>query len=167
MSHVPARACVANASSIISEIMKYLDVFLQKMRRWHTIDPYRTSYPQRREDKTMLRIMCKGKIHKAHITKKDLHYHGSIGIDKKLLHAADMLAGEKVQVLNINNGMRFETYCIEEKLNSGIIALYGPAARLGAIGDTVIIISYGLMDTTEAKKLRPKIAHVDKNNRIV
>ena len=110
--------------------------------------------------------MCKGKIHKAHITKKDLHYQGSIGIDARLLRAADMLAGEKVQVLNINNGMRFETYTIEEKPGSGIIALYGPAARLGAIGDTVIIISYGLMDTLEAKKLRPKIVHVDKNNKI-
>ena len=115
----------------------------------------------------MLRIMCRGKIHKAHITKKDLHYHGSIGIDGKLLRAADMLAGERVQVLNINNGMRFETYCIEEKAHSGIVSLYGPAARLGAIGDTVIIISYVLMDTNEAKKLRPKIVHVNKDNKIV
>ncbi|MBU4376998.1 MAG: aspartate 1-decarboxylase [Candidatus Omnitrophica bacterium] len=115
----------------------------------------------------MLRIMCKGKIHKAYITKKDLHYQGSIGIDKDLLAAADMLAGEKVQVLNINNGIRFETYCVEEKSGSGLISLYGPAARLGAIGDTVIIISYGIMDTDEAKNLKPKVVHVDKNNGIL
>ncbi len=114
----------------------------------------------------MLRIMCKGKIHRAHITKKDLHYHGSIGIDKKLLIAADMLPNEKVQVLNINNGSRFETYCIEEKAGSGIIALYGPAAKMGDIGDTVIIISYGIMDAGEAKNLKVNIVHVDKRNRI-
>lgn len=115
----------------------------------------------------MLRIMCKGKIHKVRITKKDLHYQGSIGIDKKLLKAADMLAGEKVQVLNMNTGIRFETYCIEEKPGSGTIALYGPAARLGAAGDVIIIISYGIMDTNEAKKLKAKVVHVGKNNRII
>ncbi len=115
----------------------------------------------------MLRIMCKGKIHKVYITKKELHYQGSIGIDTDLLNAADMLAGEKVQVLNVNNGTRFETYCIKEKAGSGAISLYGPAARLGAIGDAVIIISYGIMDNDEAKNLKPKIVRVDKNNRIL
>lgn len=115
----------------------------------------------------MLRIMCKGKIHKARVTKRDPGYHGSIGIDKKLLMAADMLPNEKVQVLNSNNGSRFETYCIEEKAGSGTIALYGPAAKMGATGNTVIIISYGVMDTNEAKKLKAKIVHVDKNNKII
>lgn len=115
----------------------------------------------------MMRIMCKGKIHKAYITKKDLHYQGSIGIDRELLEAADIMEGEKVHVLNLNNGIRFETYCIKEKAGSGAVSLYGPAARLGAIGDAVIIISYGIMDTAEAEKLKPKVVRVDKNNKIL
>jgi aspartate 1-decarboxylase len=115
----------------------------------------------------MLRIMCNGKIHNARITKRDLHYHGSIGIDKKLLKAADILPSERVQVLNANNGSRFETYCIEEKAGSGTIALYGPAAKRGAIGDTIIIISYGVMDTNEAKNIKVKVVHVDKKNSII
>lgn len=115
----------------------------------------------------MLRIMCRGKIHNVRVTKTDLHYHGSIGIDKKLLKGADMLPGERVQVLNANNGTRFETYCIEEKTGSGTIALYGPAAKRGRIGDVVIIISYGVMNTNEAKKLKTKIVHVDKKNRMI
>lgn len=115
----------------------------------------------------MLLTMRKGKIHKAHITKKELNYQGSIGIDKKLLAAAEIFSGEKVQVVNLNNGQRFETYCIEEKENSGIISLYGPAARLGEIGDTIIIISYALMESAEAKKLKAKVVHVDEGNRII
>ncbi len=110
--------------------------------------------------------MCKGKIHRARITKRDLHYHGSIGIDKKLLAAADMLPNEKVQVLNLNNGARFETYCIEEKAGSGTIALYGPAAKLGVIGDIIIIISYGIMNSDEAMKIKARIVHVNKKNKI-
>ena len=110
----------------------------------------------------MLRTLCKSKIHKVRITKRNLNYHGSIGIDKKLLNAADILPNEKVQVVNLNNGVRFETYCIEEKAGSGTIALYGPAARLGSIDDIVIIISYGLMDAKEAKGLRVKVVHVDR-----
>lgn len=115
----------------------------------------------------MLITMRKGKIHKAHITKKKLNYEGSIGIDKKLLNAAGILPNEKVQVLNLNNGKRFETYCIEERESSGIIALYGPAARLGEIDDIVIIISYGLTESSEAKKLKAKTVYVDKDNRII
>ncbi len=115
----------------------------------------------------MLITMRKAKIHKARITKRELNYQGSIGIDKKLLSAGEILPNEKVQVVNLNNGERFETYCIEEKENSGIIALYGPAARLGEIGDTIIIISYALMEPSEAKKPKPKTVYVDKNNKII
>ena len=114
----------------------------------------------------MLVTLCKSKIHKARITKKELAYHGSIGIDKKLLDAAEILPNEKVQVVNLNNGHRFETYCIQESEGSGTIALYGPAARLGEIGDTVIIISYGTMEPAEAKKLKLKVVHVSKDNGI-
>ena len=115
----------------------------------------------------MLITMCKSKIHKARITKKELDYHGSIGVDKKLLNAADIMPNEKVQVVNLNNGSRFETYCMEEKEGSGTIALYGPAARLGEIGDTIIIISYGHMESDVAKNQKIKVIHVDKNNRAV
>ena len=89
-----------------------------------------------------LRTMRKSKIHRARITKKDIHYEGSIGIDKALLEAAGIYKDEMVQVLNINNGARFETYVIEEQKNSGVVSLYGPAAHLGEVGDLIIIISY-------------------------
>ena len=115
----------------------------------------------------MLVTMCKGKIHKARVTKKELNYHGSIGIDKRLLVAADILPNEKVQVVNLNNGIRFETYCVEEKEGSGTVALYGPAARLGEIDDIIIIISYGLMEFAEARKLKVKVVHVDNNNKVI
>jgi aspartate 1-decarboxylase len=111
--------------------------------------------------------MCKSKIHKAQITKKELNYQGSIGIDKKLLDAAEILPNEKVQVVNLNNGSRIETYCMEEEEGSGAITLYGPAARLGEIGDTIIIISYCIIEPAKAKNLKVKIIHVDGYNRIV
>lgn len=115
----------------------------------------------------MLRIMCKSKIHRATITKVDLHYEGSIGIDKKLLKAADMRPNEIVQVVNINNGSRFETYAIEEPSGSGVIGLYGAAAHLGKAGDLVIILSYGLMDDKKSEELILKTVRVDSKNRIV
>ena len=112
----------------------------------------------------MLRIMCKSKIHRARVTKTDLHYEGSIGVDKKLLDAASIYPGEIVQVLNANNGARFETYVIEEKDGSGEIILYGPAARLGSVGDPIIIISKGLF---EAKEIPKFLKELDKGNDIV
>ena len=115
---------------------------------------------------TVFRQMIKSKIHGARITKKELHYKGSIGIDKVLLSKSDIIPGEKVQVLNFNNGQRFETYVIEEKENSGIIALYGPAARLGEIGDIVCIVSYVYADYIDVAKLKEKIVIVNKNNKI-
>ena len=115
----------------------------------------------------MLRLMCKSKIHKAHITKTNLLYEGSIGIDKKLLDASNIYPNEVVQVLNANNGARFETYVIEEKENSGQIILYGPAARLGEPGDTVIILSKALLEAKEIQNLKIKVVYVDENNAIV
>lgn len=112
----------------------------------------------------MLRQILKSKIHNARITKKELYYEGSIGIDKALLLRSDMLPGEKVQVLDFNNGARFETYVIEEKENSGIIALYGPAARCAEIGDSICVLSYALISEEEIEKVKPKIIFVDKNN---
>ena len=105
----------------------------------------------------MLREILKSKIHNAKITKKELYYEGSIGIDKVLLLKSDILPGEKVQVLNFNNGARFQTYVIEEKEDSGIIALYGPAARCAEIGDRICILSYALINEREIDKIKPKI----------
>ena len=114
----------------------------------------------------VFRQMLKAKIHGAVITKKELDYRGSIGIDKALLNKSDMLPGEKVQVLNFNNGERFETYIIEEKENSGTIALYGPAARLAEVGDKVCIISYVLVSSQEAQIIKPEVVIVDKENKV-
>ena len=115
----------------------------------------------------MLRIMCKSKIHRATITKADLHYEGSIGIDKALIAAADLYPGEIVQVVNINNGSRFETYVIEEPEGSGTIGLYGAAAHLGKEGDLVIILSSLLVAENEARSLQLKTVYVDRQNRLV
>ena len=114
----------------------------------------------------MLRFMCRTKIHKARITKTDLHYEGSITIAKELLDASGMLPNEIVQVININTGTRFETYVIKGKMNSGI-ALNGGAARLGEIGDPLIILSYAFIDEKEMKKFKPRVIALDKNNRIL
>ncbi|MDD5495556.1 MAG: aspartate 1-decarboxylase [Candidatus Omnitrophica bacterium] len=113
----------------------------------------------------MLRLMCKSKIHRAKITKIDLHYEGSIGIDKNLLKTSDIYPNEIVQVVNINNGARFETYAIEEPSGSGTIALYGAAAHLGKIGDLIIIFSYGVLDDEKSRNLKMKVLRVDSSNK--
>jgi aspartate 1-decarboxylase len=97
----------------------------------------------------------------------DLHYDGSIGIDKDLLKAGDIYPGEMVQVVNINNGSRFETYVIEEEAGSGSIGLYGAAAHLGKVGDLVIILSYGFMDDASARKNKLKVIKVGPDNRLL
>ena len=114
----------------------------------------------------MLRIMCKSKIHRASITKVDLNYEGSIGIDKKLLKASNIYPNEIVQVVNINNGARFETYAIEEPAGSGTIGLYGAAAHLGKPKDLVIILSYGLVDEIQARGMKLTTIKVDDKNKI-
>jgi aspartate 1-decarboxylase len=115
----------------------------------------------------ILKQMLFSKIHGATITERDLHYKGSIGIDKALLKKSGIAEGEKVQVLNVNNGARFETYAIEEKENSGVIALYGPAARCGEAGDKVIIISYVLATMDEIGNIKPAVVIVNERNEIV
>ncbi|RKX41673.1 MAG: aspartate 1-decarboxylase [Verrucomicrobia bacterium] len=115
----------------------------------------------------MQRIMKKSKIHTATITGLELYYEGSITIDRDLMDMADMLPGEQVQVVNLNNGERLVTYTISGERGSGVIELNGPAARLAAIGDKVIIISYGNYDDAEAKTLEPIVVFVDENNRAV
>lgn len=114
----------------------------------------------------MTREMFRSKIHRATVTMSELYYEGSITVDIELLKAADILPYEKVQVVNLNNGSRLETYTLEAEAGSGMICLNGPAARLGAVGDEIIIISYSQMTDEEAKKHKPKIVLVDKNNKI-
>lgn len=108
--------------------------------------------------------ILKSKIHRATITGADLNYEGSISIDKKLLEAANILPYELVQVVNINNGQRFETYAIEDAPGSGQIKLNGAAARLGHVGDLIIILSYATLSVDEAKKFKPSIVQVDSRN---
>ncbi|OGX15008.1 MAG: aspartate 1-decarboxylase [Omnitrophica WOR_2 bacterium RBG_13_41_10] len=114
----------------------------------------------------MLRQVLKSKIHNATVTKKELYYEGSIGIDKALLLKSNILPNEKVQVVNLNNGARLETYVIGEKENSGIIALYGPAARQGEVGDRICIILYGLAEDNEVKLIKPQVILLDDKNKI-
>ena len=114
----------------------------------------------------MLRFICKSKIHRVKVTDANLKYMGSITIDGKLLESADILPNEKVQVVNLNNGSRIETYCMAGRRGSGVICMNGAAARWAQKGDEVIIISYGLMETADAKKFRPRIIFVDEKNRI-
>lgn len=113
----------------------------------------------------MIRTMLKSKIHMATLTGTELYYEGSIRIDQDLLDAADMLPGEQVQVVNLNSGSRLFTYTIVGERGSGVVELNGPAARLGAVGDKVIIISYAQMNEAEARGLQPRIVHVDADNR--
>src|SRR6266566_1962149 len=114
----------------------------------------------------MQRTMCKGKIHRATVTQADLNYVGSITIDQDLLDASDIYPYEQVQVVNINNGARLETYTIPGARGSGVICLNGAAARLNAVGDLVIIISYAQCNEEEIRSLVPHIVFVDEYNRI-
>ncbi len=114
----------------------------------------------------MLITFCKSKIGHAHVTEAELYYEGSITVDEDLLKAVDILPGEKVEVLNLNNGTRLETYAIAGESGSGRICLNGPAARCGFVGDKIIILSYALMDTGEAKTAKTKTVYLDEKNRI-
>lgn len=109
----------------------------------------------------------KSKIHRAKVTQAELNYVGSITIDEELMEAAGLIENEKVQVVNINNGERLETYVIRGKRGSGVICLNGPAARKAQVGDVVIVISYATMDFEEAKKFKPSVIFPDENNRLI
>ena len=112
--------------------------------------------------------VLKSKIHRAVVTRADLNYIGSITIDEELMDAANLIENEKVQIVNINNGERFETYVIRGKRNSGEIILNGPAARKVAVGDIVIIVSYATIDFEEAKSFKPRVIFPDtETNRLI
>jgi aspartate 1-decarboxylase len=114
----------------------------------------------------MMRTMFKSKIHRATVTDANLNYVGSITIDRDLMDAAEIIENEKVQIVNNNNGARFETYVIPGERGSGVICLNGAAARLSHPGDVIIIISYGIFEDEEAKKLKPTAVIVDEKNRV-
>jgi aspartate 1-decarboxylase len=115
----------------------------------------------------MLRTMFKSKIHRATVTHADLHYIGSLTVDQDLLDAADLLPGEQVSVVDIENGNRFETYLIAGERGSGVIGVNGAAAHLAGVGDLVIVISYAQLDDAEARAFVPTVVHVDEHNSIV
>ncbi len=113
-----------------------------------------------------MRIMLKSKIHRARVTHANVDYEGSISIDKKLMEAADILPYEQVQVLDINNGARFETYAIEAEPGSGEIGIQGAAARLVSVGDKVIILSYCHVEEEEVHQHHPTLVYVNEANAI-
>jgi aspartate 1-decarboxylase len=115
----------------------------------------------------VFRTMLKSKIHRATVTQADLHYVGSVTVDEDLMEAADLLLGEQVTIVDINNGARLETYVITGPRGSGIIGINGAAARLVAEGDLVILISYCTVTDAEARSLRPKVVFVDAANQVV
>jgi aspartate 1-decarboxylase len=108
----------------------------------------------------------KSKIHRVRVTQAELHYVGSITIDEDLLDAANLIANEKVQIVNVNNGERLETYVIKGERGSGMVCLNGPAARRVQVGDVVIIIAYATMEWEEAKTFEPTVVFPDENNRL-
>ncbi|CAA9501599.1 MAG: Aspartate 1-decarboxylase [uncultured Solirubrobacteraceae bacterium] len=115
----------------------------------------------------MNRTMLKSKIHRATVTAADLHYVGSLTVDPDLLEAADILENEKIHVVNVDNGARFETYTIAGRRGSGELQVNGAAARLAHQGDTVIVISYGEYSPGDLEAYAPRVVHVDLDNRIV
>lgn len=111
--------------------------------------------------------VLKSKIHRVKLTQAELHYVGSITIDEDLIDAAQLIENEKVQIVNINNGERLETYVIKGERGSGMVCLNGPAARKAQVGDIIIIISYASMERDEAIKHKPVLIFPDSNNRLI
>jgi aspartate 1-decarboxylase len=114
----------------------------------------------------MIIEVLKSKVHRAVITEANLNYVGSLTLDEALMEAANMIENEKVQVVNVNNGERIETYLIKGKRGSGVCCLNGPAARKGAVGDVVIVISYAAMSFEEAKSFKPWITFPKEGNKL-
>ena len=114
----------------------------------------------------MLREMMKSKIHMATVTETDLEYMGSLTIDRDLMDAADLVAGEKVQMVNVNNGIRLETYVIEGERGSGVIGVNGGVARHAYVGDVILIMSYCMLDDEQVGTWKPRVVFVDEKNSI-
>ncbi|MCI3927944.1 aspartate 1-decarboxylase [Streptomyces sp. AN091965] len=112
------------------------------------------------------RTLFKSKVHRATVTQADLHYVGSLTLDRDLMDAADLLPGEKVDIVDINNGSRLSTYLIEGPRGTGVVGINGAAARLISPGDLVIVIAYAHVPDEDAARFAPKVVHVDQDNRI-
>ncbi len=110
--------------------------------------------------------ILKSKVHRAVITEANLNYVGSLTLDEDIMDAANMIEHEKIQIVNVNNGERIETYLIKGKRGSGVVCLNGPAARKGAEGDVVIVISYALMNFEEAKQYKPIVVFPVEGNKL-
>ena len=108
--------------------------------------------------------VLKSKIHRVRVTQAELHYMGSITLDEALMDAAQLIEGEKVHVVNINNGERLETYVIKGERNSGIVCLNGPAARKAMVDDVIIVLSYASMEIEEARKFKPAVIFPNSDN---
>lgn len=115
----------------------------------------------------MLVQVVKSKIHRVKVTQADLNYIGSVTIDEELMKHANIIEGERVQIVNVNNGERIETYVIKGEAGSGTICLNGPAARKVAVGDVVIIIGYGMMDFEEAKSFKPSLVFPNEETNLI
>ena len=115
----------------------------------------------------MYLTLMKSKIHRATVTHADLHYVGSLTVSRDLMEAANLIAGEKVDIVDIDNGARLSTYVIEGQANSGVIGINGAAARLVSPGDLVIVIAYAQVDALEATSFQPDVVFVDERNRVV
>lgn len=115
----------------------------------------------------MMFKMLYSKLHRAHVTHTELHYNGSLGIDRDLMDAAGLMPGQQIDVVSVANGKRFTTYVLEEKRGSKRIGVYGAAAHLAKPGDIVIVIAYAMMDEKEAKNYQPKIVLLNENNEAV
>jgi aspartate 1-decarboxylase len=111
--------------------------------------------------------VLKSKIHRARVTQAELHYVGSITLDEDLMEASNLIENELVQVLNIDNGERFETYVIKGERGSGMVCLNGPAARRVQVGDIIIVVSYAIMDFEKAKTFKPALVFPDSNNKLI
>lgn len=114
----------------------------------------------------MMRTMLKSKIYYATVTDMQLYYKGSITIDEDIMEKADLLGNEKVEVLNMNNGSRIETYVIKGKRGSGVVCLNGPAARTGIKGDKLVIVAYGIYNEDEVKNVKPNCVELDETNKV-
>ena len=114
----------------------------------------------------MMRTMLKSKVSNAKVSDNNLYYKGSIEIDEAIMKAADLKEGEKVDVLNLNNGVRFQTYVIKGVFGSGVVCLNGPAARLGHKGDKIIIISYGIYENNELENFKSQYVELDESNSV-
>ena len=118
------------------------------------------------EEEAMQIEVFKSKIHRVKVTQAELHYVGSITLDEDLMDASNIIENEKVQIVNINNGERFETYVIKGERGSGMVCLNGPAARKVQVGDIIIIVTYAIMDAEEAKNHTPTIIFPDDHNKV-